>query len=110
MAHRVQMAWRAYVSRKRAWGRRRGRLEGRAAEILQAVLRQYVLRKRYQQTVIARYPQLFQQCTAWLKMYDRLRQALLLPEGTTMLMLVAAVAIMISSHEPRLDAKLGWAY
>jgi len=81
MAHKIQMLWRAYVSRKKAWGRRRGRLEGRAAEILQAVLRQYVLRKKYQQTVIARNPQLFQQCTAWLKMYDRLRQAILLPEG-----------------------------
>jgi len=81
MAHRIQMRWRAYVSRKRAWGRRRGRLEGRAAEILQAVLRQYATRKKYQQTVIARHPQLFQQCSAWLKMYDRLRTAILLPEG-----------------------------
>jgi len=80
-AHKIQQRWRAYVSRKKAWGKRRGRLEGRAAEILQAVLRQYVVRKRYQQTVIARNPQLFQQCTAWLKMYDRLREAILLPEG-----------------------------
>jgi len=81
LAQRIQMRWRAYIARKKAWGRRRGRLEGRAAEILQAVLRQYVTRKRYQKTIVARFPQLFQQCTNWLKMYGRLREALALPEG-----------------------------
>jgi len=77
LARRIQGLWRAYCARKAAWGKRRGRLEGRAAEILQAVIRQYVTRKRYQQTIIARNPQLFQQCGSWLKMHEKLRRCLL---------------------------------
>lgn len=81
LAKKIQNIWRAYAARRAAWGRRRGRLEGRAAEILQAVIRQFVTRKKYQQTVIARYPQLFQQCSSWLKMHDKLRRCLLHPNA-----------------------------
>lgn len=77
LARRIQGIWRAFSARRAAWGKRRGRLEGRAAEILQAVLRQYVTRKKYQQTIIARFPQLFQQCSSWLKMHDKLRRCLM---------------------------------
>lgn len=77
LARRIQGVWRAYAARRAAWGRRRGRLEGRAAEILQAVIRKFVTRKRYQNTVVARYPQLFQQCRSWLAMHDKLRRCLL---------------------------------
>merc|ERR1719305_1437710 len=77
LARRIQNIWRAYSARRAAWGRRRGRLEGRAAEILQTVIRQFVTRKKYQQTVIARYPQLFQQCSSWLQMHNKLRKCLL---------------------------------
>jgi len=76
LACRIQNLWRAYTARRAAWGKRRGRLEGRAAEILQAVIRQYVTKKRYQQTIIARNPQLYQQCGSWLKMHEKLRKCL----------------------------------